>query len=174
MVGARRGQRGAAPVSALAATDGWLFVASAAGLRWWDARTGAPVASFAVADRLQSLAVAAAGADSWVLAGATAPGAVVTLAYDAARGLERAEVRVQAAASGVAAGAPGGAAVFCAFGAAGLSRVAEAEEAGPEPVVEPAAAPDAEAAAKAFGRALAAAADSGGDGLDVGDVEIAE
>ena len=34
------------PVTALAATDRWLFVAAGRALRWWDARTGAPVSAF--------------------------------------------------------------------------------------------------------------------------------
>ena len=50
-------------VTALAGSRHWLFVASEAGLRWWDAPTGAPLASFSLEAPLTGLAVVRGAGD---------------------------------------------------------------------------------------------------------------
>ena len=74
------------PVTALAATDRWLFVAAGRALRWWDARTGAPVSAFRAPAPLRSLAVVLAAPEAagttWVLAACADDGATATLRYD--------------------------------------------------------------------------------------------
>ena len=95
---------GAGAVTALAGCAHWLFVASEGGLRWWDAPTGSPLASFRLESPPAGVAIVRGGAgDDWALAAAL-DGGVARLAYDADGGLRVSDVAGVGAALGVCAG----------------------------------------------------------------------
>ena len=149
------------PVTALAATDRWLFVAAGRSLRWWDARTGAPVSAFRAPAALRSLCVVLAAPDSatttWVLAAADSAGATATLSYDRACGMA-----VQASPAVACAGVAPAQAGFVAFGPTAVRKFTAKTEAAPERPTPPPCQPTKAEGAAALEAALHAVVASAG------------